>query len=640
MASASGIRAGAAFVEITAHDTKLRRGLERASARLKAFGAGVAASGMQFIKWGGLLTAALLGAAKVFGKMGDDIAKMSKRTGVAVETLSELEFAAGRSGSSMENIEKAIRTMQRSIFDLGLGLSTSVDAFDALGLTLQQIQGMSPAEQFDAVTNALAGIEDPTKRAAVAMKVFGRAGTSLIPMLGDMKALREEARRLGLVMSAEDAAAAEEFQDAMGDLWSVVKRGVFHIGAGLAPILTDLGNKMSEVISKTNGWINENKGLIVVVLQASVGALAFGAALVVLGKAIALVGFAAKIAAVGVSLLSGAIGVLGGVIAFLTSPIGLIVAALVGLTAYVLTATGAMGKAASWLGEKWKRLGELAGKVFKGITDAFASGDLKLAAEILWVGLEIAWIQGTENLYLIWNTFWVDMKLLLTVTGGDLVSMSVKIWHAFGKEVENATSIAEKAIVHLIGAYSRLASAKGWVFGQISYAEYEQSLKDISQLTKDTLAGVDSSYAQRIKQIDANTNELLAHNQAATDTLLVSIVKGNDAVLAERARLLLKLQAELDTLLSLAAAKRKQAEDEAAGAGIPGAGPGAPPPPPPGAGAGKVAKSAVFGTFSGAIASRIGPGKVFSKIADAAEETAQNTKGIWDNMKDEKTLSG
>ena len=81
MALSKGIRAGRAFVELFADDSKLVAGLNRAAARLKAFGASVSAIGMKMATLGGVALAPMLGAAKMFGSAGDDLAKMSQRTG-------------------------------------------------------------------------------------------------------------------------------------------------------------------------------------------------------------------------------------------------------------------------------------------------------------------------------------------------------------------------------------------------------------------------------------------------------------------------------------------------------------------------------------------------------------------------------
>ena len=629
MPSARGIRAGAAFVEITAHDLALRKGLDRASARIRAFAAGVHAAGMAFIKWGGLVTVALVGAAVAFGKMGDTIAKMSKRTGVAVETLSELEFAAGRSGTSMENIEKAIRTMQRSIFDLNLGLSTSVDAFDAMGLSLKDVMGLSPSEQFDTITEALAGIEDPSTRAAVAMKVFGRAGTSLIPMLGDMKALREEARRLGLVMSAEDAKAAEDFTDAMGDLWASVKRGVFHIGAGLAPILTDLGNKIAEIMAKINAWIGANRGLVEAILKAAAVTMALGVAFVVLAKLMTVAALVMKAAAVAIGILTTAISVAISVITFLASPIGVVVAALAGLAAYAIYASGAVGKATSYMQDRWGELKDTALKAFGGIRDAMMAGDIELAAKIMWAGLQIAWMEGTQPLYEEWKDLWNGIKDVFTNVWKTIMNIFSAASAGFTHIWQNIVDFVAAGIVKLWATIQKIVEGQKMITGRQSLSELKDNVKAIDEASKATLAGMKSSHKQRIDLINKQMNEDIAANDEWARQALIAGERNNTADIAARKDHLADLKDQLDELVQQAADERAAMEDAAAGVPTPEM---PEPPPPPGSGVGEQLKSSVFGTFSGAAAGRIGPGMVMTKIADSVDATAKNTASINQKM--------
>jgi len=88
-----------------------------------------------------------LGTAKAYSSMGDQVAKMAKRTGFGIEALSELTFVASQTGTSLEAMEAGFRRMQRSIYDAGRGLSTAADALADLGLTFEALDGLSPERQ-------------------------------------------------------------------------------------------------------------------------------------------------------------------------------------------------------------------------------------------------------------------------------------------------------------------------------------------------------------------------------------------------------------------------------------------------------------------------------------------------------------
>jgi chromosome segregation ATPase len=245
MPAPGAIRAGQAFVELYADESKLVRGLKRAERRLKAFGARIRNVGLKVAAVGAAMLAPLVAATRTFASMGDDVAKMARRTGFAVEALSELRFAASQTGTDMKALESSLRRMQRSIYDAGRGLSTATDALEDLGLRFEDLDGLTPEQQFRLLADRIGSLEDPTTRAAIAMSLFGRSGTALLPMFAQgaagIEALQAKARELGLTMSAEDAAAAEQLTDALDALWKSVKMGVFRDRRGARPDVRDAG---------------------------------------------------------------------------------------------------------------------------------------------------------------------------------------------------------------------------------------------------------------------------------------------------------------------------------------------------------------------------------------------------------------
>lgn len=373
---------------------KLSGGLARIGAKLKAFGGFVRGVGLRIFALGTAAIAPLLAATRVFSALGDDVAKMAKRIGISVESLSELRFAADRSGASVEEFENGIRKMQRTITDASEGSKMAADSLAMVGLTVEQLAGLSPDEQFAAIADGLSEIEDPTTRAAAAMEIFGRSGTKLIPLMEDgaagINALRREARELGLTMSSEDAAAAEVFADQMGDLWSQIKMAAFQVGAALAPVLVDLVTAIKPVLKSVIDWIKENRPLIVSIAGIAVGVVATGAALFVAGSAISLVG----------GLIGGLVTVVGALIvaikatiAFLVAfgPVLLGVGAIVGSIGFViLDSIGVIER----FGQVWRELKDTAVTAVGGIVDALKAGRLELAAKIAWVGVKLVWKQG------------------------------------------------------------------------------------------------------------------------------------------------------------------------------------------------------------------------------------------------------
>ena len=283
------MRAGRAYVELYTDDSKLNRGLASAQAKLRAFGAGVQAVGARFLALGGAMAAPIIAASKLFASTGDTLHKMAARTGVTTEALSELGFAAEQSGADLATVETGIKSMQKILLNAERGLTTATDSLSDLGLSLQDLKGLSPDKQFKLIADRLAQIPDPSRRAAMAMQVLGRSGQALLPMMQagarGINELQAQAQKLGLTISTADAERAAEFTDQMNILSRVLKAGVFSAGSAVSGMLIDLAQRATNVVKTIGAWIKRNGEAIVTTLKVAGALLKMGAAAMVVGTA-------------------------------------------------------------------------------------------------------------------------------------------------------------------------------------------------------------------------------------------------------------------------------------------------------------------------------------------------------------------
>lgn len=232
------IKAGGAYVELMLRDKKFLAKLGAAGQKLVKFAKFAAVAG---VAAGAAAVGGVAVATRQYIKMGDELDKMSKRTGVSVEALSELKHAAGQSGASAQDLEKGLAGLSRSLFDAGRGSKEANDALAAAGVTLAQLQGLSPEKQMALVANGLKGIADESTKGAVAQRIFGRAGRQLLPLLREgaagMQALRDQAREAGLTMSTDAASGAARLLDAFSIIGSQAKVMLFEVGAAAAPFV-------------------------------------------------------------------------------------------------------------------------------------------------------------------------------------------------------------------------------------------------------------------------------------------------------------------------------------------------------------------------------------------------------------------
>lgn len=196
---------------------------------------------------------AVIGAATSFGYLAkqaidtaDELYKMSQKVGVSVESLSTLKYAAELSDLSMEQMQIGLKKLSTNLYDIahGSGKEASV-AFGEIGVVALDVTGkMRPTEQILLdVADKFAGMSDGAEKSAIAVKLFGKAGLELIPFLNQgkdgIKALTDEAEKLGLKISTETGQSAERFNDTLTTFKNTLNGLVTE---SLPPLLEDLNN--------------------------------------------------------------------------------------------------------------------------------------------------------------------------------------------------------------------------------------------------------------------------------------------------------------------------------------------------------------------------------------------------------------
>jgi len=648
MANAQGIRAGQAFVELFADDSRLVRGLHAASRRLKAWGQSVTAAGRRMLLGGTAIVSALASTAKVFAETGSQLADMSARTGVSVEALSELGYVAEMSGGDLETLEAGLRKMQKTIAEAASGSQSAQEALAALGITIADLKNLSPDEQFLRIADRLAQIQNPTQRAAAAMEVFGKSGTQLLPMLaGGVKgldAMRQKARTLGLVMSSEDAAAADDFGDAIDTLWKSLKMGVATIGSALAPILSQLAERVMGVVKSVSDWIKQNKAVVVTVFTVAAVVAASGAVLMVLGGILTGLGYVCGMLASILPWVGTALGVIGTVLGAILSPVGLVIAALASLGGYLLYVSGAGEQALSWLGQQFAALRETALTAWKGISDALATGDIGLAARILWLTLKMEWQKGVAWLTDKWIGFkeafmavateavYGTAKILTSAWAGlqtawvETVAFMSKAWTVFTSSLVTGWKTAQnwiaKKFVQLMAMFDESVDVEATQ--QILDEDFQRDQRQRDQATQQELRDIQATRQAKREAIEEQERGTLAALEDERQRRHVERRRQYDADIKAAEDAVAEARRQWQEALDKAARKRAMIPETAGpervkaigdleGVDIEG-----------------LARRSisVVGTFNPFAVAGLGTGGPLERAARAGEETARNTRKL------------
>lgn len=224
-------------------------------------------------KWGAAIggaaiagAGALLGMATKSSEAGDRVDKLSQKIGMSRQGFQEWDYILGQNGMSIESLQGGMKRLVKNLDDAKTGSATAVEAFDRIGLSVEEIQNMSPEEAFDATVKALQAMPEGAEKAALANELLGRSGSELMPLLNgtteDMEALRSRAHDLGLVMSDEAVTASAVFGDTLDDVKS-----------SMGMVVTKVGLEVMPIIQSLLDWVLANMPLIQSVVGTVFGAI-------------------------------------------------------------------------------------------------------------------------------------------------------------------------------------------------------------------------------------------------------------------------------------------------------------------------------------------------------------------------------
>lgn len=190
----------------------------------------------------GVVGGAMLGVASKAADAAGEIDDMAQRTGTTAEEFQKYAYAAKLSGMETATLEKAMIKSQTAFADAKNGSKAMSEAYQALGIDINNIG--SSSEAFDEVIMRLADMEDETQRNALANDIFGKSYAELAPLLNSgsdgIKKLKQEAVDLGGVMSNEAVAAGADFGDMLDKSKTMLAGVTNNIGIMLLPILMQL----------------------------------------------------------------------------------------------------------------------------------------------------------------------------------------------------------------------------------------------------------------------------------------------------------------------------------------------------------------------------------------------------------------
>lgn len=239
-------------VRIGGDATGFKRALDSAKGEAVKGGKSIAAalsSPLGMAMGGAGAVAGILAFTKAAVDAGDKIDKGSQKLGISAEQYQRLDRMAGDAGATIEQVIPAFSRMAKVLQGADEESKTAQKSLERIGLTVEDLKGKRPDEQFGIIARRLNTITDASTKAATAQAVFGRSALELMPLINGYDDLEAKFRDVA-VMTDENVKAAARYKDAM-DAVSISLRNIV-VNSGFIGFLANAAEGMDELISKTS----------------------------------------------------------------------------------------------------------------------------------------------------------------------------------------------------------------------------------------------------------------------------------------------------------------------------------------------------------------------------------------------------
>jgi len=279
------------------------------------------------------------------GNFADELITLSNKTGISVQQLQELDYAARFVDVSVEtmtgSMNKMTKTMDAARDAMATGkLNDQAQAYQNLGVQITNTDGSlrNNKDVFYEVIDALGKVTNETERDALSMQIFGKSATELNPLIKagsvELNRLAAEAHQVGAVVSDEGVVALGDFDDNMESLNASTKGLMNEAMAQLAPVINDLviqlKDNMPGIIDAIKGFISfviENGPIIVSLIGGiAAGLMAWNVVTMIQGLITMVKGWQA--ATEGMTLAQALLNIV-----MAANPVGIIITLITGLIA-------------------------------------------------------------------------------------------------------------------------------------------------------------------------------------------------------------------------------------------------------------------------------------------------------------------
>ena len=463
-------------------------------------------------------------AAPVAAEFGMSLRDTAKALG----TMAQFTIKGSMAGTSLRNIllrmankstQKILTGIGVSVADVAGNMRPLADILNDVGVAL----GKVPQVERLGLLDQIFGMRAVTGGSKLTTESFERLNDAIDNFQGT-------ARRTAAEM---DAGIGGAFRI----LLSAVEGVALAVGDKLAPPITAIAKKLTDVNDVVAKWIDKNQTLVRVIGLTVGGLVVAGAALMAFGIGITFICKALTAVMFPFRAMLGIFKLLTGAALLLANPFvaaGVALASFAGAIAY---ATGLTDKAVSFITKKLDGLKAKYGEAVKAFKAALLDGDIEKAAKIFWLTLKLAWTEGISGLLEEWHGLWKSIQ----EKSSDMWTWVVAGWHMAVKGIKDGIASLKLALQGLWARskkgfrdmYADWTYWLGWYYADLrgmldkdfdvnamKWAMYEETEGSKADAQKEYLDDLKSA------QDEFNTRSQ-AINQEFTDALGRTLEDGN-----------------------------------------------------------------------------------------------------------------
>jgi len=239
-------------VKATLDSRNYKRGVKEMKRETKGFGKQLAAVSKK-VK-AAFVVVVILAAARAIARLtmslvrlGSELSDLSAQTGIAVDQLEKLNDAAVNAGSSQEKMAKALVSLKDAQGEVLSGDKLMTDAFEALGLSIEQVAAMDLDDLFVSVSQALTDSGNSGKELSAVFDLLGKRNAMELT-----EAMNEVADSIDNVNQKTKSLSDQEAQrlDVIADMWERKKRSIKADAASILASIFGASSKVEEEVRK------------------------------------------------------------------------------------------------------------------------------------------------------------------------------------------------------------------------------------------------------------------------------------------------------------------------------------------------------------------------------------------------------